>query len=85
MREITYTVTDPDGIHARPAGLLVKEASRFISKITVSSGKKECDAKKIFAVMSLGVKQGDTISVTIDGADEEDCANELDRFLKTNL
>lgn len=40
MKEFTYVITDPEGIHARPAGLLVKEANRFKSKITLTRRRK---------------------------------------------
>ena len=38
MEKFTYVITDPAGIHARPAGLLVKEAGKFASKLTISKG-----------------------------------------------
>ena len=58
MKTFEYTITDELGIHARPAGMLVKEASEFASKIMIASPKKEVDAKRIMGVMSLGVKEG---------------------------
>jgi len=71
MKTIEYTITDALGIHARPAGLLVKEAGKFASKIMIASPKKEVDAKRIMGVMGLGVKGGDTVKLTIEGEDEE--------------
>ena len=85
MKTIEYTITDELGIHARPAGMLVKEAAKFQSKIMVASPKKEVDAKRIMGVMSLGVKQNDTVRLTIEGADEEAAAAALEQFLKDNL
>ena len=58
MKEITFTVTDPLGIHARPAGILVKEAKKYASKITVWKGDKSCDMRKLLALMGMAVKQG---------------------------
>ena len=55
MKEIKYTITDPLGIHARPAGLIVKLAAGFKSAITLDNGAKKADAKRIMAVMSMGV------------------------------
>ena len=72
MKTIEYTIKDALGIHARPAGLLVKEAGKFASKIMIASPKKEVDAKRIMGVMGLGVKCGDTIKLTIEGEDEGD-------------
>lgn len=85
MKEFIYTITDENGIHARPAGLLVKKASEFESEITIRLDKKSVDAKKIFSVMSLGAKNGDTVSVSVSGNDEEKAEKELSEFLKTNL
>lgn len=87
MKTIEFTVTDELGIHARPAGLLVKEAAKFKSdiKITAPSKPKAVDAKRIMGVMSLGVKQGDTITVSFDGADEDAAAAAVEAFLKENL
>ncbi len=85
MKEFIYTITDENGIHARPAGLLVKKASEFESEITIRLDKKSVDAKKIFSVMSLGAKNGDTVSVSVSGSDEEKATKELSEFLKTNL
>ena len=85
MQEIEYTITDENGIHARPAGLFVKMASGFSSDIQVKKGERSADAKRLFGLMGLGVKRGDTIIVTVDGPDEQQAANELESFLKTNL
>ena len=62
MKEIKYVVTDPLGIHARPAGLIVKMAAGFKSAITIDNGTKKADAKRIMAVMSMGIKQVFTVS-----------------------
>lgn len=85
MKQFSYTITDPEGIHARPAGEFVKAAKSFESKVTIAKDGKSADAKKIFGVMGLGVKQGQTIDVTVEGADEETAAASLEDFLKNNL
>ena len=81
MKEFEFVVTDPQGIHARPAGLLVKEAKKFESNISVFKGARKGDLKKIFTIMALGVKQGETIKVQVEGADEEQAASAVDAFL----
>ena len=81
MKTFEYTITDELGIHARPAGMLVKEASKFASKIMIASPKKEVDAKRI----SMGAKKGDTVKLTIEGADEAEAAASLEKFLQDNL
>ena len=85
MKTFTHAITDPAGIHARPAGLLVKEAKKFESKISVAKGVRKADLKKLFAVMGLGVKQGETITIEVEGADEEAAAATVEAFLKANL
>lgn len=85
MKTVEYTITDALGIHARPAGMLVKEASKFQSDIKIASPKKEVDAKRIMGVMSLGAKQGDLVKLTIAGEDEDEAAEALELFLKRNL
>lgn len=85
MKEFEFVVTDPQGIHARPAGLLVKEAKKFESNISVFKGARKGDLKKIFTVMALGGKQGESIKVQVEGADEEQAASAVEAFLKENF
>ena len=85
MKEFTYTITDPVGIHARPAGLLVKEAKQFGSTATIIKGDKSAKATSLMKLMGMGVKQGDTVTVQVEGDDEEACAAALEKFLKENM
>ena len=85
MKTFEYTITDELGIHARPAGMLVKEAIKFASKIMIASPKKEVDAKRIMGVMSMGAKKGDTVKLTIEGADEDSAAAAMQAFFEGNL
>ena len=85
MKEFTYVITDQEGIHARPAGEFVKAAKVFASSVKISKNGKEADAKKIFGLMSLGVKQGEEILIQVEGEDEEKAALALEAFLKENL
>lgn len=85
MKTFKYVVTDEVGIHARPAGLLVKEAAKYSSEITLSFNGKSVSAKKLMAVMSAGVKQGNEVTLTIEGSDEDTAAKELQKFFKENL
>ena len=86
MKEFTYTITDPVGIHARPAGLLVKAVKALDSAVTIAKADgKSAGGAKLMALMGLGIKQGDTVTVTVEGAGEEaDCAA-LEQFFKDNL
>ncbi len=85
MKEFTYVVTDPIGIHARPAGLLVKEAKKFQSVITIKKESKEVNCLKLMGLMSLGVKQGETVTVKAEGADEDAAIAAFEEFFKANL
>jgi phosphocarrier protein len=86
MKSIQYTITDELGIHARPAAELVKFANQFQSDIKIiTADGKEANVKSIMGVMSLAVKQGDTITVQIDGADEADAAEKIAQVLNENL
>lgn len=85
MKEFRYVITDKEGIHARPAGLLVKEANRFSSDIKIKKEDKTGDAKRIFAVMGLAAKQGQEIVVTAEGTDEETAIAAMEAFIKANL
>ena len=85
MKEFTYVITDKDGIHARPAGALVKEAAAFPCSVTIAKGDKEVDAKRIFGVMGLGAKCGEEITVRTDGEKEDEAIAALEAFLKSNL
>ncbi len=85
MKEFSYIIKDELGIHARPAGLLVKKAGAFKSNITIKKDSKTADAKKIFAIMSLQAKQGSTITFEISGEDEDEALTALEDYVKEIL
>lgn len=86
MKQFTYTIQDKVGIHARPAGLLAKAAKALDSVVTVEkSDGKSAAAIKLMAVMGLGVKCGDTVTVKIEGGDEAANVAALEAFFKENL
>ncbi len=85
MKEIKYVITDPLGMHARPAGMLVKAVAGYASTITVTAPTGTADAKRLMALMRLAAKQGMELTITIDGADEDKAAAELQAFLAANL
>ncbi len=85
MKEFKYVIQDKLGIHARPAGMLVKKAGEFQSSITLECGAKKADARRIMAVMGMGAKQGQELIVKVEGKDEEDAAVQIEAFLKENL
>ena len=85
MKEFTHVINDPMGLHARPAGMLVKACAGYASAVTITAPTGKADAKRLMAVMRLAAKQGMELTVTIDGADEEKAAAELQAFLTANL
>lgn len=86
MKQFTYTITDPVGIHARPAGLLVKAAKALDSTVTIiKADGKSAAATKLMALMGLGIKQGETVTVTIEGGGEDANTQALEQFFQDNL
>ncbi len=85
MKSFQYVIKDEVGIHARPAGLLVKKAKSFPAAITVSCGGKKADAAKLMAIMSLGAKKGSEVTVTVDGENEDTVLAEMETFFKENF
>ena len=85
MKEFTYVIKDELGIHARPAGLLAKEAKAFSSVVTVAKAGNAVKATQLMKLMSLGVKKGDEVTVAADGADEDAAIAALKAFFEANL
>jgi len=85
MTEIKYVIKDEMGIHARPAGELIKACAAYPCKITIGKDGKEMDAKRIMGVMSLGVKCGQEITMKFDGEQEAEAAAAIASFLEEKL
>lgn len=85
MKSFSYTVKDELGIHARPAGMLVKEVKNFQSKVTLEKDGKSVDASRLMAVMGMGVKKNQTVTVTVEGDDEGAACDTIKAFFETNL
>ncbi len=85
MLTFNYTIQDEQGIHARPAGMLVKEMQNFSSNITFTKGEKKVDGKKLFAVMSLAAKKGEELVITVEGDDEDAALKTAKSFFEENL
>lgn len=85
MKKFEYVVKEEVGIHARPAGLLVKEAKKYQSKVVLTKEGKSAEATKLMAVMGLGVKCGETVEVSVEGADEDTAFEELKAFFEANI
>lgn len=85
MKTFSYTIQDEVGIHARPAGLLAKKAKTFESTILLEKDGKSVNVTKLMALMGLGIKCGDTVTVTVEGVDEEVAYEEMRAFFAENL
>ena len=85
MLNFEYVITDEVGLHARPAGMLVKEVAKYQSGAKIILGEKEADASKLFALMQLGIKHGDEVEVLVSGADEVNAVEALKQFFAENL
>jgi len=86
MQQFTYTIQDSLGIHARPAGLLVKEAKQCPdTALTLTKDGKSAKLNQLMRLLSLGVKQGDTVTLTAEGPAEAQAAAALQEFFQENL
>ena len=85
MYQFSYTIKDPVGIHARPAGLLSKEGKKYKSTITVDKDGTPVNVLKLMALMKLGVKCGETVTVTVEGEDEDVAVVGMQEFFAANL
>ncbi|WP_312641261.1 HPr family phosphocarrier protein [Hydrogenoanaerobacterium sp.] len=85
MIKFNYTINDEAGLHARPAGILVKRMQQFTCDVKVTRGEKTVDAKKMFALMGLGVRSGETITISAEGIDEQDAITAVQEVLTKNL
>lgn len=84
MKEFTYKIKVADGIHARPAGVLVNTALKYTCEITMKANGKEASVKKLFALMKLGVKQNHEIIVVFNGSDEEEAYEAITKYIGEN-
>lgn len=83
MKTFEYKITDEVGIHARPAGVLVKTVKDIGAKVTITKGEKSAEAQKLMAVMALGVKKDDVVTVAVDGDDA--AFDAIKKFFEENL
>lgn len=85
MVNFTFVIKDEMGLHARPAGLLVKEAAKCSSKVTIKKGEKSGDAKRIFNIMGLSIKGGEEVEIAVEGENEQEEAAALKAFVDENI
>ena len=85
MQKFNYTIKDEIGLHARPAGKLSALCKSYESEIVIKKNDKEVNGTKLMMLMSLGIKNGDTVTVEISGSDEERAYKEIKAFFEENL
>lgn len=85
MKSCKYTVKDVLGIHARPAGILVKQAMKFPGSIKITAGTRSADAKRLLSILGMAVKCGEIIELTFEGEGEDAAVGDMLVFLKENL
>lgn len=77
MKEFYYVIKEAEGLHARPAGILAKQAAKYQSDIFLLYKEKKISAKKLFSIMGLAVKCSEAVTVQIEGPDENEAFQEL--------
>jgi phosphocarrier protein len=85
MLEQSVEITNPSGLHARPAALLVQEAGKHACDVRIRKGTQEVDGKSILGIMSLAVAKGDTITVKTDGPGEQEALDAIVGLIKSGL
>ena len=84
MVSFDYVIKDPMGLHARPVGVMVKAAALYkATKVTISHNGESADGRRMFAILGLQVKQGDTITVSAEGDNEQELADNIRGVFQT--
>ncbi|NMA65765.1 MAG: HPr family phosphocarrier protein [Clostridiaceae bacterium] len=81
----TFVLQCPIGLHARPASVLISEAEKFKSEISIRYNNKEVSLKSIIGVMTLGIKTNESFEVIVNGEDEEQAMDRLDTFFNEEI
>ena len=80
-----YTIQSPEGMHARPATTLVRLAKKFKSSVQIKKDDKQIELNSLLNVLGLTLKFGDSISLIIEGHDEQEAADAVEEFFKKQL
>ncbi|MCD8011806.1 MAG: HPr family phosphocarrier protein [Lachnospiraceae bacterium] len=85
MMKKEITIQIPTGLEARPVAMLVQVASQYESEIHLESDGRTVNAKSIMGMMTLGLDTGEKVTVTADGADEQEAVQKIEEYLsRTN-
>lgn len=85
MQELKLKITNPDGLHARPAAIFVKIASKYVSDLEIQTSEKVANGKSIIGIMSLGAFYGEEITLIADGPDERELLEEMKKLFENNF
>lgn len=85
MEHFQYTIREEEGIHARPAGMLVREVKKYKSKIIFRANQKETEGLDLLGIMKMAVKCGQTLTVEVSGEDEKTAVEGLKLFFENYL
>jgi phosphocarrier protein len=82
MKEIKLVIKNETGLHARPAAMVVSEAGKYKSSLTIKKGEREVNIKSILGLLSLGASKGDEITVKADGEDENQAVEAIVKMIE---
>ncbi len=85
MEKIKLVVSGHSGLHARPAGMLVAEASKYRAEITIEKDERAVNAKSIIGILSLGASNGDSVTLVAEGDDEKEAIQSLSDLITNQL
>ena len=85
MQEITLTIHNKVGLHARPAALFVQTAKKFKSKVLATKDEREANAKSILSILTLGASQGAVVTIRAEGEDETEAVEALKQLVDDNF
>lgn len=85
MYKVNVILSNKTGLHARPASMLVKEASKYSSQIKLIKDDKECNAKSIMGILSMGAGKGTKLTIIADGEDEKEAVESLKGLIDSNF
>ena len=85
MKSFTYVITHPDGLDVHPAAALNREIRSYKSDIVIHKGEKLATPRLFMQVLQLGIRCGETVTVTVEGENEEQEAKLLEAYFKANL
>lgn len=85
MVKFKFLIKDPEGLKTESAGWLVEEAIKCTSKVLIRKGEKSGNAKLIFHVLTLSIKTGQEVEITVEGEKEQEEAAVLEKFIKEHI